>query len=273
MKIFISVDIEGVAGVCEPVQGQRGNPEYETARRLMTEEANAAIVGAFDGGATEVTVADSHGAMRNIIAGQLDPRASLISGKPRPLSMIEGLRQDHDGVVLIGYHAAAGERGVLAHTISGLAFSRIRMNGQIVGEPTLFAGHAAEIGVPLLAASGDDRLCDEIARQFPSAVAICTKSAIGAHASKSLSPQSARDLIGLQVRSAVAQASGRKPEAPCHPPLEVEVGLTRQVFADAASLLPFVTRLDGNSVSFQAQNHAEVIGTLSVLALASLALA
>ena len=127
MKIFISVDIEGVAGVCEPVQGQRGNAEYETARRLMTEEASAAVQGAFDGGATEVVVADSHGPMRNIIADQLDPRALLVSGKPRPLSMAQGLRPDHDGMVLIGYHAAAGEPGVLSHTISGLAFSRIRV--------------------------------------------------------------------------------------------------------------------------------------------------
>ena len=129
MKIFLSMDIEGVAGVGEGLQGRRGNPEYETARRLMTQEANAAIRGAFAGGASEVLVADSHGPMRNLIAEDLDPRARLIQGKPRPLSMIEGVSGDHAGVLMIGYHAAAGNRGTLSHTISGLAFAGIELNG------------------------------------------------------------------------------------------------------------------------------------------------
>jgi len=272
MKIFISVDIEGVAGVCEPVQGRRGNPEYEIARRLMTEEANAAIRGAFDGGATEVVIADSHGPMRNIIADLLDPRAQLVSGKPRPLSMIEGLTAAYDGIVLIGYHAAAGQRGVLAHTVSGLAFARIFMNGIITGEPTLFAGHAAEIGVPLLAASGDDQLCSEIAEQFPSARRIRTKIALGAQSSQSLSPESARKLITTEVRAAVENAAGFTPEAPCTSPLNVEIALNKQVFADAAALLPYVTRVDATSITFQADSHAEAIATISVLGLLAQAL-
>ena len=273
MKIFISVDIEGVAGVCEPVQGQRGNAEYETARRLMTEEASAAVQGAFDGGATEVVVADSHGPMRNIIADQLDPRALLVSGKPRPLSMAEGLRPDHDGMVLIGYHAAAGEPGVLSHTISGLAFSRIRVNGVIAGEPTLFAGHGAEIGVPLLAASGDDRLCAEIAAQFPAARTIQTKSAFGACAAQSLSPARSRELIRAEVRAAVASARTCPLTPPASPPLEMEVELAKQVFADALAPLPFVSRLDARTIAFRAENHAEAIGALSVFALVAQALA
>ncbi|MBO9429646.1 M55 family metallopeptidase [Sulfitobacter sp. R18_1] len=272
MKIFISVDIEGIAGVSEQLQGQRGNPEYEVARRLMTQEANAAIAGAFDGGATSVTVADSHGPMRNMIAEELDYRAELVSGKPRPLSMIQGLTEAYSGVVLIGYHGAAGEFGVLAHTISGLAFAEIRMNGEVVGEPTLFAGYATEIGVPLLAASGDDHLCKEIAHQFPHAIQITTKTALGAHASKSLSPAVSRKRIQEAVTKAVQTADDTNLSQPCTPPLTVEVRMMRQLYADAAALLPQIERLSANHIRFTAVNHTEAIGTLSALALMASAL-
>ncbi|WP_048649181.1 M55 family metallopeptidase [Nitratireductor soli] len=273
MHIFISVDIEGVAGVNEGLQGQRGNAEYEVARRLMTEEANAAIRGAFAGGAVAVTVADSHGPMRNMIAGALDPRARLVSGRPRPLSMIEGVRAAHAGVVLIGYHAAADNFGVLAHTISGLAFRRIEMNGVRAGEPTLFAGHAAELGVPLLAVSGDDQLGAEIAEQFPAARFIEVKRAIGASASESLSPQEACALIEDGVRQAVEGARQTRAQAPCTPPLAVTVGFCRQNQADAAALMPFVERTGALDVRFTANSHAEAIGVLSGFALMAAGLA
>lgn len=272
MKIFISVDIEGVAGVNESLQGQRGNPEYETARSLMTQEANAAIRGAFEGGATEVVVADSHGPMRNMLADDLDPRAQLVSGKPRALSMIQGLRADHSGVILIGYHAAAGETGVLAHTISGLAFAEVRINGEIAGEPTLFAGHAAEIGVPLLAASGDDRLCAEIERQFPGARRIEVKTAIGAQASQSLSPKASRKLIEAAVADAVRNAGTARADLFCKPPLNIDIRLMRQVYADAAALLPHITRKSATHIAFNAPSHEKAISTIAALALMASAL-
>lgn len=272
MRIFISVDIEGVAGVQNGIQGRPGNPEYETARRLMTQEANAAIRGAFAGGATEVLVADSHGQMRNMLADELDPRARLIQGKPRPLSMIQGVEADHAGVVLIGYHAAAGNRGTLAHTVSGMAFARIELNGLQAGEPTLFAGHASEIGVPLLAVSGDDLLAEEIAAQFPAASRIVVKRAIGAAMTDSLSPAASCALIETGVRDAVAQAAQVPVQAPVTPPLEVMIHLNRQIYADAAALIPMLTRSGPHSVSFTAASHGEVIGVLSALSLMALAL-
>lgn len=272
MKIFISVDIEGVAGVAESLQGRSGNPEYETARRLMTQEANAAIRGAFDGGATEVVVADSHGPMRNMIAEDLDPRARVVQGKPRPLSMIEGLRGDHAGVVMIGYHAAAGNRGTLAHTVSGLAFARIEINGVQAGEPTLFAGHAAELGVPLLAVSGDDLLAEEIERQFPASRRIVVKRAISASATESLSPAASREMIATEVAAAVRTAKDAPVQSPCKPPLDTTIHLNKQIYADAAALLPMLARSGPNAVRFVAKTHAEVIGTLSALSLMTLAM-
>ncbi len=267
MRIMISVDIEGVAGVNETIQGRRGNPEYEVARRLMTQEANAAIAGAFDGGATEVVVADSHGPMRNIIAEELDERARLVSGKPRPLSMIQGIDENHDGVVLIGYHGAASNSGVMAHTVSGMAFHSIEIDGIRAGEPTLFGGYAAEIGVPLLAVSGDDCLAQEIADQFPSARRIIVKEALGAHAANSLSPIRSRELIRREVTDAVTNSATAKVEAPCHVPLDVAVRFHKSLYADAAALLPIMERTDAHTVCFQAKSHATAIGVISALSL------
>lgn len=267
MRIFISVDIEGVAGVGERQQGYRGNPEYEAARRLMVGEANAAIRGAFAGGADEVTVADSHGPMRNMPAAELDPRARAVTGSPRPLSMAAGLEPSHSGMVLIGWHGAASRRGVLAHTINGRAFARIEVNGVVAGEPTLFAGHAAELGVPLLAASGDDCLAEEISEQFPATRRIVVKRALGAVAADSLSPGAAQALIEAEIAEAVRGAGDREPEAPCTPPLSVSVAFVRQVHADAAALLPALRREDAVTVSFEAASHAEAIGVISALSL------
>ncbi|MDP2699791.1 M55 family metallopeptidase [Thalassospira sp.] len=267
MRIMISVDIEGVAGVNETIQGRRGNPEYEVARRLMTQEANAAIAGAFDGGATDVIVADSHGPMRNIIAEDLDERARLVSGKPRPLSMIQGIDGNHDGVVLIGYHAAASNYGIMAHTVSGMAFHSIEINGVRAGEPTLFGGYAAEIGVPLLAVSGDDCLAREISEQFPAAGTIIVKEALGAHAASSLSPAKSRELIRREVAKAVKSAGSAKVEAPCTAPLDVSVRFHKSLYADAAALLPMMKRPDAHTVCFHVDSHAGAIGTISALSL------
>ncbi|MTI18695.1 peptidase M55 [Rhodobacteraceae bacterium RKSG542] len=262
MRIFISVDIEGVAGVCEVEQGRRGNAEYEAARRLMTEEANAAIRGAFAGGATEVVVADSHGPMHNMLSEQLDPRASVINGSGRALSMIHGIDKTFDGAILIGYHASADHIGVLAHTISGGAFRRIEFNGVQMGETALFAGHAAEIGVPLLAVSGDDQLAAETKVQFPEAECIVVKKAIGAVSAHSLSPTNARKLIEEKVTEAVASAKTGKAAVPTPAPLDVTVHLNKQVLADIACFVPTVERAGAQAVRYQAASYKEAIAVL-----------
>ena len=156
MKVLISVDIEGVAGVYHAEQVRAGNPEYERARRLMALEASAAIAGAFDGGATEVYVNDSHGGFRNMPPDLLDARAQVIQGKPRYLSMVAGVELGVDGVCMIGYHSRSKGRGILAHTINSFAFARIAINGVEYGEAGLYGALAGEFGVPVAFASGDD---------------------------------------------------------------------------------------------------------------------
>ena len=166
MKILISTDIEGVAGVTHAEQTRSGNPEYERARVWMTEEANSAIRGAFAGGATEVLVNDSHGGFRNLLLDRLDARAQTITGKPRYLGMMAGVEQDCDAVYLVGYHARSQTAGVLAHTINSFAFRTVRVNGTELGEAGLYGALAGDLGVPVGLFSGDDvSRCDRCRNQ------------------------------------------------------------------------------------------------------------
>lgn len=268
MRIFISVDIEGVAGVSGWRHGRAGNAEYERARRLMTAEANAAIRGAFDGGATAVDVADSHGPMRNLIAEELDERAMLLQGRPRPLSMAEGLTAGHDALVLIGWHAAAGAFGTLAHTMNNRAFAAVRLNGRLVGEAGLFAGYAASLGVPLIAASGDDRLAEEVTALAPGLRVIEVKQAIAAQAARSMAPAAARNAIETGVREAVAglgapARGGARAAAIFEPPFALELDLRDQLYADAAALMPGVARTGSERVAFRTDDYAEALHVLN----------
>ena len=270
MRVFMSVDIEGVAGVTGWRHGRAGNPEYERARRLMTEEANAAIRGSFAGGATGIDVADSHGPMRNLIAEDLDERAMLIQGRPRPLSMAQGLTGQHDALILIGWHAAAGAFGTLAHTVNNRAFATVRLNGRLVGEAGLFAGYAASLGVPLIAASGEDRLAEEVAGLAPAARVIEVKRHIAAQSACSLSPAAARAAIESGVgESLAAMDRGTRAGAIFDAPFTLEIDMRDQLYADAASLMPGVQRVESERIAFESADFAailQVVNAASIMA-------
>ncbi|GAA0502641.1 M55 family metallopeptidase [Tatumella terrea] len=263
MKIFISADIEGVAGVMRPEQCSPGHAEYQMARGLMEQEVNAAIDGAFSGGATEVVVADSHAQMTNLRAENMDPRARLVQGKPRAFSMIEGLEQQHfDGIMCIGFHTAAGEKGVLAHTINSRAFWRVIINGQVMGEVDIYAAAAAKMNTPLLLVSGDDHLQRWISEYYPQAVYARVKRAIANTAAESLSPAAARECISAAAMQAVRhcpQAAAPRITSP----YRLELNVTRPVLADVYSLIPGVIREDGVTVSYQATSMKQLISLLS----------
>ena len=138
MRVYISVDMEGVAGVVHEDQTNpmepRCAPEYARFRRLMTAEANAAVQGAVDAGATRVLVNDSHWTMRNLLAEELHEVAELVSGGPKPRSMMEGIDGGFDAALCIGYHARAGTRhAILDHTYTDRLID-VRLNGRSVGE-------------------------------------------------------------------------------------------------------------------------------------------
>ncbi|APW38751.1 aminopeptidase [Rhodoferax koreense] len=263
MKILISVDIEGVAGVFHVEQTRAGNAEYERARRLMTAEANAAIRGAFAGGAREVLVNDSHGGFRNLLPDELDPRARTVLGKPRVLGMMGGLEEGCDGVFMIGYHARAQSRGVLAHTINSFAFARVWLGGEELGEAGLYGALAAELGVPVLLASGDDVFQAETQPLYPRARFVVTKQAHGHASGISVSPSAACSAIEAAARE-VLQA-GTAPPAPRQGPFQCRLQTQGPGMADLFAILPGLARVDGVTVAFAKDSVADVVRTLNSL--------
>src|SRR6266513_280779 len=158
MRVYISVDMEGIAGVVHESQTDPTTPafaaEYGRFRRLMTAEANAAVEGALAAGATRVLVNDSHWFMRNLLAEELHQAAELVSGDPKPRSMVQGIDAGFDAALFIGYHARAGTRNaILDHTYADRIHD-VRLNGKSVGELGLNAGVAGVHGVPIALVSG-----------------------------------------------------------------------------------------------------------------------
>lgn len=263
MRVFISADIEGIAGVTGREQCRAGSVEYPLARALMEQEINAAIEGAFAGGASEVVAADSHGAMENLRADRIDPRARLLQGKPRPLSMAEGLQQQpFDGMMFICYHSAAGEFGVLAHTINGRAFYRVTINGEVMAESDIYAALGAELKTPLWLVSGDDMLQRWIARYYPFVGYACVKRTISQNAAESLSPAQAQAVIRQAAERAVREGGGTLASR-IAPPYRLEVMVARPALADLFCLVPGVGRSDALTVHYTREDMASLVGLLS----------
>jgi D-amino peptidase len=263
MKVLISTDIEGVAGVYHPEQVRAGNPEYERARRLMTEEANAAIAGAFDAGAEQVLVNDSHGAFRNMPPDLLDPRAEVIQGKPRYLGMVAGVEDGVDAVCFIGYHSQAQGRGILAHTINSFAFAGIWLNGQELGEAGLYGALAGQYAAPVVMASGDDVFIAENRALFPHAVFVQTKRATGQNSGVSLSPAAAC----AAIRAGVSEALARPAAAPLqlHTPVAVRLRAQTPALADLFCQWPEMRRTSGVELEFAVPTVEAAVRMLNCL--------
>ena len=263
MKIYISVDIEGVAAVVTPKEGEPGNPEYEQARRLMTSEANAAIAGAFDAGADEVLVNDSHGPMVNLLPELLDPRAELIRGNIKPFSMFAGLDGSYDGAMCVGYHAAAADHGVLAHTTNGFAFASIRLNGELASEAMFYGAYAGSMGVPVILLSGDDvteRTCGNL---FPGARFVRVKTALGQRAARSLAPSVACASIREGAAEAVRRCGSIAPYRVAEP-CRVVFELTSPALAEICSFVPGAQCVDARTIAFDCATITDAIGWMNV---------
>ena len=262
MKILISVDIEGVAGVFHPQQVRAGNPEYERARRWMTDEANAAIAGAFDGGATEVWVNDSHGDFRNMPADLLDPRAQAIQGKPRYLSMVSGVESGIDGVCMVGYHCRAQGPGILAHTINSFAFAAIEFDGRPMSEAGIYGALAGEYGAPVVMASGDDLFIAENRPLFPHATFVQTKRATGQTSGISLSPAQSCAAIRAGVVEAVAARAAVEPLV-WPTPLRVTLRTQTPAMADLFCQWPTFERVAPVELRFDAPSVEHAVRMLN----------
>lgn len=260
MRVYISVDMEGIAGVVHENQTDptdaRHAAEYNRFRRLMTNEANAAVVGALDAGATRVLVNDSHWDMRNLLAEELHPAAELLSGSPKRLSMVEGIDGGFDAALFIGYHAMAGTRdAIIDHTYTSRVY-QARINGQPVGELALNAAMAGLYQVPVALVSGDQSLAAEARALLGSAVeTIVVKEAVGRFAARAAAPSAACE----RIRSGTAVALKR-----AHEPftfrgsIRLEVDFVVSQMADMAELVPGSVRAGGRTVTYTGQDYREV---------------
>lgn len=255
-KVYISVDLEGIAGVVANSQTTAGGINYEWARRLMLAETNAAIEGAFAGGATEVLVNDSHGSQTNLRADEVDRRAMLITGQPKPLGMAQGLDSSFTAAVYIGYHAPGSTAdAVHGHTFSG-ALKTVKLNGTEVGEYGLNAMVAGYFGVPVVFVSGD-KAAVEMTHAFTGADALSVKEGIGFYAAKTMHPLEAREKISAGVRAALTKRIARRPVS-LTLPITLEIELSQLNYADMAALVPGVQRVSGRVVRYSANDALTV---------------
>ncbi|HSD31680.1 MAG TPA: M55 family metallopeptidase [Gemmatimonadales bacterium] len=261
MRVYISVDMEGVAGVVHEDQTNPIDPrcasEYARFRELMTAEANAAIQGAVDAGASRILVNDSHWTMRNLLTEGLHEAAELLSGGPKPRSMMEGIDGGYDAALCIGYHARAGTRAaVLDHTYTDRLID-VRLNGRSVGELGLNAALAGVFDVPVVLVSGDAALATEAHDLLGDEVAtVIVKEAVGRHAARSLAPA----VACRRIREAVAKALKRKGAKPftVEAPITLEADFSKTVEADMAELVPGSIRTSGRTVAFTHHDYKEV---------------
>lgn len=250
-KVFISADIEGISGLSGDEQTSGAGADYARGRRLMTEDVNAAIRGAIEGGATEIVVADSHGSMRNIISEELHPSARLVSHTFRPYGMMQGLDETFDAVLFVGYHAKAGSpRGVFAHTGSGV-LADVRINGRSVGEGGMNTMVASWFGVPVVLVTGDDVAVAQVREVATEARGVVVKRAINLRAAELEPVQAARQAIQAAAKEGVAAAKRFPPDR--KGPYRWTVQFRQYYIPEVAEALPGIERTAPDTLSYSAE--------------------
>jgi D-amino peptidase len=253
-SVFVSVDMEGIAGITTLRQTVRGTDDYAWARRLMTQEASAAVAGAIDAGATTVVVSDSHGDMGNILPDELDDRADLVQGTPKlPWSMMAGIAEGFTCAVFIGYHAGVGTASaILDHTYTS-TFTEVRVGGEPWNETYLNAALAGTFGVPVTFVAGDRACCDQARERLPWVRTVAVKDGLGNRAGRSQSPRRAQAAIRGLVRESVKGVDGAEAWRPDGPfPLEVDVVNT--AVADLLEIAPGTERTEPRTLRFEADD-------------------
>lgn len=264
LKVFISVDMEGISGVVNSEETGTSGPDYGYFRRLMSHEANSAVLGAFDAGATEVVVRDSHGSARNILPDILDPRARLIrdwSGGPKV--MMEGIDSTFDAVIFIGYHARAGTPdAIIDHTSTGNVVD-FAINGRSLPEAGYNALMAGHYGVPVVLVAGDEAICDQALELFGDIVTISTKRGIGG-ASSGLHPEAAGQAIRAGVQEALNNRDRFRPFT-MTPPYTLVLKLKTEASVYNGSFFPGARRTGDWELTFTSDDIFQVMYAFNVM--------
>jgi D-amino peptidase len=273
MKILIAGDMEGITGVVHWDQVNPDHLEYPRFRKLMTDDINAAIRGAFAGGASAVTVTDGHFNGRNILIEELDPRATLTSGSPAPLSMVSGVDDGVHGVIFVGYHARMGAiNAILDHTWSDERVSGLWINDRAFGEAGLNGAVCGHFDVPIIMASGDQTLCAEVKEFFGSEIETAqVKKAVSRMSAECLPPSVTAKLIEAAAQHAVGNLKNKKAPKPFQvsKPIKLTLEFEQSDMADRAAFMPHAKRTIDRRVEYSADDMITIyLAFRTMLALA-----
>ncbi|MEK6288922.1 MAG: M55 family metallopeptidase [Acidobacteriota bacterium] len=258
LKLYISADMEGVVGA---VTGDQLGPqgfEYNRFREFMTEEVKAATEAAFEAGATEIVISDSHGNGENLLIERLPRNVTIVRSWPRPLMMMEGIDETFDGVIFLGYHTSTTNMsGVRAHTISSARLADVRLNGTSMPEAGINAAIAGHFNVPVIMISGDDAIVKEATGLLGNIEGAVVKWAISFHSAKTLTPETAYQLIREKTKKAITRIKEFKPYK-IKEPVQLDVRFKAYRPSELLSYLSIVQRTDSHSIRFIGKDIIEV---------------
>ncbi|HKV23809.1 MAG TPA: M55 family metallopeptidase [Candidatus Acidoferrum sp.] len=258
LKVYISVDMEGVAGVVTADQLVPGGFEYERFRHFMTNETLAAVRAAEEAGATEIVVSDSHGNGENLLIEEFPKEVRIVRGWPRHGGMMAGLDSSFSAAIFIGYHASTtNPNGVRAHTFSSAHYAKVMLNGQAVTEGEYNAAYAGAKGVPVIFASGDDAAVAEIKSRLGNIETVATKTALSFHSTETLAPEASCERIQSGVKSALSRLGEFKPFV-IKTPVTLEITFKNYLPAEVLSYLRIVQRVDSHTIRFVGKDMDEV---------------
>jgi D-amino peptidase len=274
MRLYISADIEGIAGVASRENLAPGRFEYEQARDWMTDAVVASCETLRELGATEIVVSDSHGNGQNIRFERMPAYVRLVRSWPRPLGMMQGIETGHfDAALLVGYHAgSANIAGTLSHSISGEFIHEIRLNGAPVPEAVISGALAGHFGVPVILVAGDDVAIEETRVSLGDVATACLKTSLGFLSTNSLSPAAADQVLRDAVREACGRIGQYRPYILAGE-IALEIRLRNRFMAEWLSYLPDVARLDAFTIGMTCADIVAVSRFLQFLTSARTALA
>ncbi|MBW8821753.1 MAG: M55 family metallopeptidase, partial [Streptomyces sp.] len=264
MKILISADMEGATGVTWPADVLPGTPQWERCRAMFTSDVNAAVLGFFDGGADEVLVNEAHSTMRNLLLERLDERAQMLTGRHKDLSMVEGVQHgDVDGIAFLGYHAGAGQEGVLAHTYLANSITGVWLNDVPASEGHLNAHVVAEYGVPVVLVTGDDVACEDALGYAPEALKVAVKDHVSRYAAVCRTPARTAADIRSAAKAAAQLAVRQEPVQAGRFTIAVE--FDAEHLAMAATVVPGVDRIGERKVAYTSETMYAGIRTFKAV--------
>lgn len=263
-KILISADMEGATGVTWPADVEPGTEQWQRCRRMFTSDVNAAVAGLLEGGASEVLINEAHATMRNILLEELHPRAVMLTGRHKELSMVEGIQHgDVDGVAFVGYHAAAGAEGVLAHTYLPNSITAILVNDGRASEGLLNSYVAAQYGVPIVLVTGDDRTCADAEGYAAGVPSVAVKDCVSRYAAVCRPPEVTAQAIRAAASAGMKLAGRTEPGGEATFDVEIEVDAAQ--LAQSAAIVPTVRRTGERTVGYRSSSAYDMVRCFKVV--------